>query len=251
LQSTSDLAIEFQATELSPDDALVEEYRIQVLSGYYEPYSQVEECRAIGGYGQLIADEKLERTGNGSLVLQVKTESDVRRFFPVYWSSCRYLILVYATPQQLLTASRRIIYPSGDVYVVSVTFPDYDYIVLDANYTLERNNVTGRADVYIHVYVSSHWTSLAVLSKLGGLLLNSKSSANLPESIFVPATAAKSTFDIPYTSVRPHQPSKDQFYSWSVSGLSSCNLPVLCVIKLQFADLFFLPPSPPLSLLVL
>jgi hypothetical protein len=231
LQSTSDLAIEFQATELSPDDALVEEYRIQVLSGYYEPYSQVEECRAIGGYGQLIADEKLERTGNGSLVLQVKTESDVRRFFPVYWSSvrrffpvlqywsyCRYLILVYATPQQLLTASRRIIYPSGDVYVVSVTFPDYDYIVLDANYTLERNNVTGKADVYIHVSVTSHWTSLAVLLKLGGILyLAHSGSSQSFRRIFVPATAVNTTFDISYRSVTPHQPGEDKLYTWVVS----------------------------------
>jgi hypothetical protein len=63
LRSTSDLAIEFKATELSPDDALVEEYRIQVLSGYQESSSPVKECKAAGEYPQLIADEKLERTG--------------------------------------------------------------------------------------------------------------------------------------------------------------------------------------------
>ena len=49
--------------EFCSDDALVEEYRIQVLSGYHESFSQVEECGAIGRYGELIADEKLERTG--------------------------------------------------------------------------------------------------------------------------------------------------------------------------------------------
>ena len=45
------------------DDALVEEYRIQVLSGYQESPSPVKECKAAGDYQQLIADEKLERTG--------------------------------------------------------------------------------------------------------------------------------------------------------------------------------------------
>jgi hypothetical protein len=54
----------------------------------------VKECRTAGDYSQLIIDEKLERTGNGSLVLQVETENDVKRIFPVYWRSCSYLILV-------------------------------------------------------------------------------------------------------------------------------------------------------------
>ena len=68
--------------------------------------------------------------------------------------------------------------------------PDYDYIVLDANYTLERNNVTGKADVYIHVSVTSHWTSLAVLSKLGGILCLARSCGSSQSSprTFVPAT---------------------------------------------------------------
>jgi serine/threonine protein kinase len=215
LQSTSDLVIDFKATELSPDDSLVEEYRVQILSGY-QVRSPVKECEAVGSYGQLIIDEKLERTGNGSLVLQVKNESSVRRFFPVYWKSCSYLILVYATPQRLLTESGRTIYPSADAYKVLVPFPDYDYIVLDANYTLERNNVTGRADVYIHVLVTSHWTSLAVLSKLGGILCFARSCGSPHSSWrnFTSTTAANSSFDITYHSVIPHQPGDDKLYSW-------------------------------------
>ena len=45
------------------DDALIEEYRIQVLSGYHKSSGLMKECQTAGDYQQLIIDEKLERTG--------------------------------------------------------------------------------------------------------------------------------------------------------------------------------------------
>ena len=45
------------------DDALVEEYRIQVLSGYHKSSGLMKECQTARDYQQLIIDEKLERTG--------------------------------------------------------------------------------------------------------------------------------------------------------------------------------------------
>ena len=70
------------------DDSLVEEYKIQVLSGYQEGPTQAKECEDIGTYGQLIADEKLERTGVGFL------RKCVFVIYVLYCHSVEYLILV-------------------------------------------------------------------------------------------------------------------------------------------------------------